>query len=99
MAASERPASRGGLATRGGVASPFRGSGTPMLRTPGRTAAEMDMVAAQGRLQQEYASIQRRAQELMSTMDIPGSLPPCFPPCPACFSPFLPPAAACSLML
>lgn len=26
----------------------------------------------QGRLQQEYLDIQRRAQELMSSMDIPG---------------------------
>ena len=31
-----------------------------------------DLATAQGRLQNEYAAIQRRAQELMSTMDIPG---------------------------
>lgn len=31
-----------------------------------------DLATAQGRLQNEYAAIQRRAQELMSSMDIPG---------------------------
>ena len=31
----------------------------------------------QGRLQAEYAAVQRRAQELMQTMDIPGALTPC----------------------
>lgn len=39
-----------------------------------RTAIDgsLRVSTVQGRLQQEYADIQRRAQELMSTMDIPG---------------------------
>ena len=55
----------------GGFGPAERSSGTPMLRT--RLGPDMDMAGAQSRLQNEYASIQRRAKELMATMDIPGA--------------------------
>lgn len=51
-----------------------------VMTASGRTiplTSNEDLATAQERLQKEYAAVQLRAQELMSTMDIPGTTRGC----------------------